>query len=402
MKKISKILLFFFLISVIPAFAGGFLDSIKNGKASVELRFSFEYSDLDDAADLDSAKGITLRTRLGFMTEEYNGFSMFFQMHNVSQLLDDYRWPGGGDAGYDPIADPDGSRVHQFYFTYKFNNYVALKAGRQEVIFDDARLIGNVGWRQNGQSFDGAVLSVNTSNNSLAFAYIYRLNTIFLTHVNVDGFYAIHDTFTMNKNLKVSAFAYLLDTESDSPDSRDSGTYGVRLFGSKDNVKYDFTYAIQNDFADGENHGGNMINAYFEYKFENFAIGAGYNMISGQDGNDRPFDTLFSTAHKFNGWADQFLATNGGKLVNGLDDYFVQFSTVIAKHKLVMVYHSFDTNEDVTYGEKYGDEIDMLVLRKLNSNLTVLLKAAFYNAKNYENNPTTDETVIWFRAIYKF
>ncbi|BBB33038.1 conserved hypothetical protein [Thermotomaculum hydrothermale] len=401
-KYLLSIISILLMFTFIPAFAGGFLDSIKDGKATLELRFSFEYSDLDDPADLDSAKGLNLRTRLGFKTADYNGFSMFLQMHNLSQIVDDYRWPGGGDPAYDVIADPDGSRVHQFFFTYKFNNIFSIKAGRQEIIFDDARLIGNVGWRQNGQSFDGAVLAVNTDRNNLSFAYIYRVNTILLTHVDLDGLYAVHDTFKVNKNMKITAFAYLLDTESDSPDSRDSGTYGLRFLGSINNFNYDLTYAIQNDFADGENHGGDMVNAFIEYKFENFALGVGCNLISGQDGNDRPFDTLFSTAHKFNGWADQFLGTNGGKLVNGLDDYFVQFSTKIYQHKLVIVYHSFDTNENVTYGEKYGDELDILVVRKINKNLSCLAKAAFYNAKNYENNPTLDEKVVWFRVMYKF
>lgn len=401
-KYFFKVLILLVIFSFIPAFAGGFLDSIKNGKASLQLQFSFEYSDLDDAADLDSAKGLTLRTRLGFQTEEYNGFSMFLQMHNLSQIIDDYSWPGGGNPNYDVIADPDGSRVHQFYFTYKFNDIFSLKAGRQEIIYDDARLIGNVGWRQNGQSFDGAVFSINTGRNNLSLGYIYRVNTIFLTHVDLDGLYTIHDTFNINKSNKLTLFAYLLDTESDLPDSRDSGTYGFRLVGSIDNFNYDFTYAFQNDFADGENHGGDMINAFVEYKFENFAFGVGCNIISGQKGNDRPFDTLFSTAHKFNGWADQFLATNGGNLINGLDDYFAQFSTVISKHKLVVVYHYFDTNENVTYGERYGDELDILVVRKINKNLSCLAKAAFYNAKNYENNPTTDEKVFWLRVMYKF
>ncbi len=403
MKKVIVAIIMLGFISVYSnLFAGSFLDSIKNGKASLELRFSFEYSDLDDATNLDSAKGLTLRTRLGFKTADYNGFSMFLQMHNVSQIIDNYRWPGGGDPNYDVIGDPDGSRVHQFFFTYNFNNIISLKAGRQEIIFDDARLIGNVGWRQNGQSFDGAVLSIKTGKNKLQFGYVYRVNTIFLTHVDLDGLYLIHDTFKVNKNLTIKAFVYLLDTESTTPDSRDCGTYGLTISGSVNKLNYDLTYAFQNDFADGENHGGDMINAYVGYKFSNFSIGAGYNMISGQNGNDRPFDTLFSTAHKFNGWADQFLSTNGGTLVNGLDDYFIQFSTVISKHKLVVVYHSFDTNENVTYGEKYGDELDILVVRKINKNLSCLAKAAFYNAKNYENNPTTDEKVFWIRLMYKF
>ncbi len=398
----KKVLVLLCVVCVLPAFAGGFLDSIKNGKASLELRFSLEYSDLDDATNLDSATGLTLRTRLGYQTEDYNGFSMFLQMHNVSQIIDNYRWPGGGDPNYDVIGDPDGSRVHQFFLTYKFTDSFSVKAGRQEIIFDDARLIGNVGWRQNGQSFDGAVFTFKKGRNKLDVAYVYRVNTIFLTHINLDGLYAFHDTFTVSKNMKITAFAYLLDTESVEPDSRDSGTYGIRLLGSVENFSYDFTYAIQNDFADGENHGGDMINAFFNYNFGKFALGAGYNMISGQDGNDRPFDTLFSTAHKFNGWADQFLATNGGNLINGLDDYFFQFSTVIGGHKVVAVYHMFDTNQNVTYGEKYGDEFDLLVIKKINKNLSCLFKAAFYNAKNYENNPTTDETVLWMRMTYKF
>jgi len=72
-------------LSFTPAHAGdSLLDALKNGKASLQLQFSFEYSDFDDAANLDAAKGLTLRTRLGYRTGQWGNVQGFIQFHNVS------------------------------------------------------------------------------------------------------------------------------------------------------------------------------------------------------------------------------------------------------------------------------------------------------------------------------
>ena len=378
------------------------LDALKNGKTSIQLQFSLEYSDLEDAADLDAASGLTLRTRLGYRTGEFNGVAFFVQFHNLSQISENYRWPGGGDADHDVIADPHGTRIHQAFVDAKLGQSGMLRLGRQEIILDDARLIGNVGWRQNGQSFDGASFLSIKDRNQFQLAYITRVNTILLTHVDLDSMILLNNRFKATENLNIGAFGYLLDTESDAETARDSATYGLRLDGTAGRFAYDVTFASQSDYADGEGHGGTMINALGKWKVGDWTVGAGANVISGQDGEDRAFDTLFSTAHKYNGWADQFLATNGGNLVNGLQDFYIQAGTLYKGVAFLVVYHLYETTDGNTYVGDYGSELDFQFTRSFNKHVSALLKFAIYSADDALDNPTVDEKVVWARVNIRF
>ena len=210
-------------------------------------------------------------------------------------------------------------------------------------------------------------------------------------------------------NQPISAFCYLLDTESKANTARDSATYGVRANGMISLLNYDLTYAHQSDYAEGEGHNGDMFNAFLGSKIDPISFGGGYSYISGKDGDDRPFDTLFSTAHKFNGWADVFLNTNGGTLNNGLQDMYVQAETKMMGVTIKAAYHYFDTTEDVNnFDDAYGDEIDVLLVKKINENLKVLMKYAHYNEKNDSGSSASnlvggfDEDVFWTRLIVTF
>jgi len=404
--KLIKVVLFFVLMCSTQIFAQSFLDSITNGKFSGQFQLGYEYSDYDDSADLDAAQGLMLRTRIEFKTADYKGFSFFIQGQNVAHLIDDFRFPGGGNPDYDVIADPDGSRVHQVYLNFRMFGNSSLKIGRQEILLDDVRLIGNVGWRQNAQSFDAVTFKTKLQKNELTISYIDTINSIFLTRVDLDYLLLLHDSYKMGTGGTFSTFAYLLDTVSTAPTSRDCGTYGVRMVDKLFDMEIDVTYAVQNDYADGKDHGGDMLNVFLSDKLgETSTFGLGLNRISGQSGEDRPFDTLFSTAHKFNGWSDQFLSTNGGNLVNGLLDLFVQVKGKSWGGSWTVAYHKFDTTEkDQGYEEKYGNEFDAIFVKKISKHLKFLVKYAKYDAKSYKDliNPTHDETVYWGRIIYSF
>ncbi|MBC2717295.1 MAG: hypothetical protein HF978_18465 [Desulfobacteraceae bacterium] len=73
------------------------------------------------------------------------------------------------------------------------------------------------------------------------------------------------------------------------------------------------------------------------------------------------------------------------------------------------VYHYFDTTEDYNgFDDAYGDEIDLLIVKKINANLKVLLKYAHYNEKNNSGSLASnltggyDKDVFWTRLIYSF
>lgn len=407
--KYNKLIILFVLFCSVQLFAQSFLESITNGKFSGEFQLGYEYSDYDDAANLEPATGLELRTRIEFKTADYKGFSFFIQGQNVSFLIDDFSFPGGGDSNYDVIADPDGSRVHQAYLDFNMFGNSSLRIGRQEILLDDVRLIGNVGWRQNAQSFDAVTFKTNYKRNDLTVSYIDAINTIYLTRVKLDYLLLLNNSYKMDQGGTLSTFAYFLDTESIDPASRDCATYGIRMVDKLFDMELDVTYAVQQDYADGEGHGGDMLNIYLSDRFgKTSTLGLGMNKISGQHNLDRPFDTLFSTAHKFNGWSDQFLSTNGGNLVNGLLDLFVQINGNSWGGNWTIAYHKFDTTETGQgFEEKYGSEINAVFVKKLSKNFKFLVKYAKYTADQYEKditivNPTHDETVYWGRIIYTF
>ena len=389
--------------------------ALEAGKPTLELRLGYEYNNLAGNGRA-AANGLNLRTRLGYRTGNFHGASAYIQFHNLSNLVEDFSFTRAGQThgnqGRDVIADPDGSRIQQAYLDIATIPGTTIRLGRQEIILDDARLIGNVDWRQNGQSFNAAAVS-NRSLPDLTLygAFINQVNTITLDTLPLDSLVLLHGNYTGIPGQKVTAFCYLLDTEVEAPTARDSATYGMRFAGKLSRLKYAFDYARQQDYQEGEGHRGNMFDAFLGSGLGRIEAGAGYSYISGRNGSHRPFDTLFSTAHKFNGWADEFLATNGGTLNDGLQDMYLQVGTKIAGNKVLVVYHYFDTTEnnsaaDPHFDKPYGDEFDALVSRTFTKHVSALLKYAYYDAWSASAhgiaNPTHDRQVFWARVRYAF
>src|SRR4029453_10173139 len=128
------------------------------------------------------------------------------------------------------------------------------------------------------------------------------------------------------KGRKVSPFNYLLDFENivGVPAAvRDSTkTYGARFAGGQPAGKvkpaYGASYAKQTEWAD------NPLDFDLDYKFaegsvtwKQFTLGVGAEIMEGN--GVKGFTTPLATLHKFQGWADKFLATP----VNGLEDKYV-------------------------------------------------------------------------------
>ena len=112
----------------------------------------------------------------------------------TTNFVEDYRWPGGGDADYDVIADPDDTRIHQGYFDLKFIPDTVIRAGIQEILLDDVRFFGNVGWRQGAQSFT-AITATNGKEpffkrNSIKYSvFLIRLYFYFCFESNLSLIY---------------------------------------------------------------------------------------------------------------------------------------------------------------------------------------------------------------------
>ena len=101
---------------------------------------------------LKPATALTLRSRLGYATDSYNGFSARVEVENNVALVDDYNDTNGSGAGFSVVPDPEFTELDQGFIQYK-GDALTAKLGRQVLTYDNHRFIGHVGWRQDRQTF---------------------------------------------------------------------------------------------------------------------------------------------------------------------------------------------------------------------------------------------------------
>lgn len=368
----------------------GIKEALVNSTVGLDLLVGYEYSNLDNNGT-DPAHALLTRTRLNYQSGEYLGFGAFVQAQYVGPINDHY---SPENPAYDVVADPEAFRFHQAYLSYAgYDSKVRL--GAQEISLDNARFIGNVGWRLNAQSFNAASVSNHSiSNVALFYAYADSINAIDGKMHHERQYHMLNAEWNAFESSKVSAFAYLQRNDNTGLDKLD--TYGLRSWGSYDAVRHDIMLALQRDAYYGSIFG--------EVDLDAVDVGAGIEYISGGNDINERFQTLNGTAHKFNGWADQFLGTGSG-LEAGLVDVYGQVSAMVDTIKLMGVYHYFNTADKTAGGfdGEYGQEIDLLATYPVCPDFDLTAKCAFYTkGENDVGNFTEDETVFWLRGTMHF
>ena len=112
-----------------------------------QVRTRFEWNDEDftsGSADLNHL----LRSRLGVRTTAARRTRVFIQVQDARNF--------GEETGTLSDASADRLDFHQAYVEVEklFSQPVDLHLGRQELVFGGQRLIGAVGWHNNGRAFD--------------------------------------------------------------------------------------------------------------------------------------------------------------------------------------------------------------------------------------------------------
>jgi hypothetical protein len=136
------------------------------GKVSGQLNLRYEGVKEDNA--LDSAEALTLRSALKYSTAGWRGFSAVVEVEDVRSLgIDNYAVPvtGFNSGRYSVIADPETTELNQAYLQYLQGGFTA-RLGRQDLRYDDQRMIGAVPWRQDYQSFDALSLSYQQAGHA--------------------------------------------------------------------------------------------------------------------------------------------------------------------------------------------------------------------------------------------
>ncbi len=363
-------------------------ENLKEAFSEAEFGYNFRWrmEHVDQDPLPHNALAIPLRARIHLHTADLHGFSAKAELDYVFNFGMDNFNAGGGitpkPPGYPVIADPEGGDVNQLFLQYKANYGGQFRLGRQRIIYDNARFIGNVGWRQNEQTYDAFSYDHKTANGwQFQYAYLDAVRRIFGHKVPAGKFDLSSNLFNVAYDIKdigkVVGYYYAIDNQDVAALSNQ--TLGLSMQGKLANngpaIGYRLEYAHQSDYAD------NPINYKADYWRGDLSVGfewatpyVGYESLGGSA--SRPgaaFQTPLATAHAFNGWADQFASTPTA----GLNDLFVGVKGNVGTWNWDMLYHDFSAQSG---SGDYGTEIDASIGRKFKQRFGILFKAAFFDA----------------------
>ncbi len=383
-------------------------DFLTKGKVNVNSLLRYEYADIESFAgsrDPEESNALTIRTRLGYTTGSLAGFKGMLEFENVTSLNgeDNYN-PAGlnpASATRSVIADPEANEVNRAWLSYEKMD-TTIKFGRQRIVLDDARFIGNVIWRQNEQTFDA--VSVKNTNlipkTDLFYAYLFRIHRILGDDHPAGNWdsdsHLFRASYKLSDPVKITGFGYLLDLE-DAP-AVSASTFGATVEG-KYPVSKNWTLSYELEFASQSDYGDNPTDYtapyYFlkggaAYKKLNFGIG---HEVLGSDDGRIGFSTPLATAHKFNGWADAFLSTPADGLV---DTHVWVGYKLPGDIPVKVIYHNFSAEDG---GNDYGDEVDFIATKKIGKYFSLLAKAGIYQEGD---DGRAGRTRYWLQGAFDF
>lgn len=358
----------------------------------VDARLRYEF--VDQTGFANEAGALTLRTRLGYETPAWRGFKALVEGENVTALSDRYNSTTNGQVAYPTVLDPETTELNRAQISWTSAKADAV-VGRQRIVLGNARFVGNVGFRQNEQTFDAAKVAFKVNpTTTLTWIYVDRVHRI-LGDDSPQGEWD-SDSHVIQLDSKtpigqLTAYGYLLDFESAPLQS--SATWGARLTGSRPlaagpSLTWEVEYARQGDY------GSNPVDFDLDYlaltaglKADSRYITLGLERLEG-DGA-RGFGTPLATLHVFQGWADVFLATPA----RGVKDINLRAGTTVPlggrKLKLAAAVHDFS---DADGGLDYGSEIDASASLPLTPRLSFEVKAARFNG---DLPAFADRTKVW-------
>jgi hypothetical protein len=444
---------------VLPEYT--FMDAIKTGKNMTNFRLRYEHVEQDglqptnytNAAntpnptrndELIDADGITLRSLVGWQTAPYKNFSFAVQFINVAKLDDDFndgtngfRINGGTNQNskieYAKIVDPDFTDINQLYIDWTGIKNTRVRLGRQQVNLDNVRFIGDIGFRQIMQVFDGvSVLNKTIPDTEVFAAHFEEISQI--TSVQRGG-----DLDIANIRYRISpteflvGYGYFSNVDNlgfgnawfgagaaNLNADQSNKTIGLRLDGThpfNPNFRAHYTaeYAKQTDYADGDSR----IDAHY-YKlggglgFDNFNFRIDQELLSSND-SLYAFQTPYGTNHLFQGWVDKFLATPK----QGIKDTFITATYKWDDFLFFADYHVIKSDEDFytvgggakANGDTYGTEWNVAATYNINKNWMTKVEYGKFSeddkyatAANSVSNAgrVRDTEKLWLTAMYSF
>lgn len=318
----------------------------------------------------------SMRTRLTVRSMWEGWISALIQVQDVRRFGEETSTLGDFDA--------DGLDMHQAWVQLGAEDAtLQIRVGRQEVRFGEERLVGAVGWTQQGRSFDGARGRVQHGPLDVDLFAFQTREVVEQDDDDEAAFLGGYGSLDLGAERELDLYALWRSDPFGDVDTEE-GTVGGRYAATDGPVHYRLEGAYQfGERADAD------VAAYLvaaslgvDLLEDRGTVTLWYDRLSGNDGesgDQQAFNTLFATNHGFYGIADLFLDiprdTNGG----GLQDFAVKTTWIPAEAWTVSVdAHRFELAEDALFTDSHlADEIDLTVGRVLADGVVLSGGAAF-------------------------
>lgn len=335
------------------------------------------------------------------------------------------------------ISDVPSIGLYEAWGQYNFSKKTSIRFGRQELAYDDVRLMSNLNWAQQGRSHDALLFAHKDSLSTINVAVAYNSDKESLNYIPYTGTYyrnleliwynrkfnnfnlsliAINDGYAENAT---SAAGVVTETAI-----HQRFTYGTYLTLKKGKLNLMGTAYLQS----GKDKTGKSIAAHLLSANATYKVGAktsvtfGYDVVSGTDGKDlsnasynknNTFSPLYGLHHKYYGIMDNFYV--GFTPGSGLQDIQLKIAQNInEKTSLGLHYHYFltaadvldpnDTNQNLTKG--LGSEIDIMFTHKVQKGVVIkggysqlLATETMQAVKGGDENETSNWA--WVMLIFK-
>lgn len=409
------------LASAPRAQAGDLTDALLKGKPSLDLRLRHEHVGQGNFAK--DAEATTLRAAAGYTTARWLGFDAGAQAVGVIAAGSDrYASTGNGVTDRPVVPDPQTLDLNQGWLRYTTAGGVSARLGRQQIVFDNARHLGNSGWRQDAQSFDGLYVEAPLAQAlTLRAAHLgsvhsfrrYGANLVAPCAVagpcsgslSLDGNLA-NLAWEYSPALRLAGYGYWLDFGADTAARRDTRSLGLRASGrwplggdakGGPALVYALEAAEQRGIAQSpDGLGAGYRLAELGLQRGTLGVKLGYELLGSRGGYG--YQTPLATLHAFNGWADQFLTTPAA----GLRDAYVQLDGAVRGVALTAAFHDYRADAN---SARYGREWNLQALRPLAfcKGLSAGLKWARYEADTFPvaGGRAYDSTKAWAWLQYQ-
>ena len=369
---------------------------------SLEWDLRLRYEQVDDSAFAPAAGAATARLRAGLRFQPAAGWSGLLEAEGIAGN-DRYNSGANGRTAYPAVIDPRGVELNQVWLGWK-GARAAAALGRQRLLFDNQRWIGNVGWRQNEQAFDALALDFAPRKDlALRYAFLDRVHRIngddALDPRNRERALSSHlfNAAWKHGKQQLTGYAYLHEDRDVATAS--SATWGLRWSGSRPLQAATLGWTLEAARQRGHaNNPQRFSHAYWllesSVAMRGIAVRAGWEHLGGN--GTHALQTPLATLHAFNGWADKFLVTPPA----GLDDRYLGIGGNVGRERAgaraawQLAWHAYRADRG---GSHYGHEWNASLSLPLAKGVSGLLKVADYRADRFAR----DTRKLWLQLDYK-